>query len=90
MLTQLVVLLQNAPRGLSLAEISRALGAQPAAVAGMLDWLAQSGRITAVGPDGRACTACGLQGQCNLLAVHGQRYLVWPKTTPAAANLHPS
>ncbi len=81
MLTRLITLLENAPRGLSLAEISRVLGAQPAAVAGMLDWLARTGRLTVVGPDGGYCAACGLEGQCNLLVVHGKRYLAIPRAS---------
>lgn len=72
MLTQLVALLENAPHGLSLAEISRALDAQPAAVAGMLDFLVQSGRLTAVGAADSVCGTCGLAQQCSLLAARGK------------------
>ena len=81
MLTRLIALLQDAPRGLSLTQISRALDAQPAAVAGMLDWLARAGRLIEVGPDGCFCASCGLEGQCQLLTVHGKRYVVAPRVT---------
>ena len=76
MLTRLIALLLDAPRGLSLAQISRALDAQPTAVAGMLDWLACAGRVIEVGPDGGFCAACGLEGQCQLLLVRAKRYVV--------------
>lgn len=88
MLTQLVALLQDAPHGLSLAEISRALGAQPAAVAGKLDWLARTGRLIEVGPDGGFCASCGLEGQCHLLTVHGKRYIVAPRVPSEAPAQH--
>jgi FeoC-like transcriptional regulator len=76
MLTQLVALLNDASSGLSVSEISRALGAQPAAVTGMLDWLARAGRLIEVGPDGGFCGSCGLESQCQLLMVHGKRYIL--------------
>jgi DNA-binding IclR family transcriptional regulator len=69
MLKQLVSLLQQAPGGLSRAEISRELRAQPAAVAGMLELLARQRRLNEIGPGGDYCMTCGLQGQYNRLAV---------------------
>ena len=86
MLTRLLALLQNTPCGLSLAEISRALDAQPAAVAGMLDWLARAGRLIEVGPDGGYCASCGLEGQCQLLTVHGKRYIAATQAQGAPAR----
>jgi hypothetical protein len=85
MLTQLVALLKDASRGLSIAEISRALTAQPAAVAGMLDWLARAGRLIEVGPDGGFCGSCGLETECQLLRVHGKRYILARQASSGAS-----
>jgi len=74
MLTQLVNLLENKANGLSLSEISRALNAQPSAVLSMLQLLVQKGKLIEIGPDGKSCTACDLQSECNLLAARGTRY----------------
>ncbi|MFZ5880710.1 MAG: FeoC-like transcriptional regulator [Chloroflexota bacterium] len=74
MLTQLTELLTSKESGLSLAEISRALGAQPSAVMSMLGLLVQKGRLVEIGPDGGQCAKCGAQSDCNLLAARGKRY----------------
>jgi hypothetical protein len=74
MLTQLTELLASKESGLSLAEISRALGAQPSAVMAMLTLLVQKGRLVEIGPDGGYCAGCGSQSDCNLLAARGKRY----------------
>ena len=54
MLTQLVNLLENKENGLSLSEISRAMGAQPSAVASMIELLVQKGKLIEIGPDGKS------------------------------------
>jgi hypothetical protein len=74
MLTQLLNLLENKENGLSLSEISRAMHAQPSAVASMITLLVQKGKLVEIGPDGKSCAACGLQSECNLLAARGKRY----------------
>lgn len=76
MLSLLLTLLENKESGLSLAEISRSLGAQPSAVFAMIQLLVRKGRLIEIGPDGGYCTACGLQGECNLLAARGKRYAI--------------
>ena len=76
MLTQLVALLENKGNGLSLSEISRAMNAQPSAVIRMIGLLVQKGKLIEIGPDGKCCTSCGLQSECNLLAARGKRYMV--------------
>jgi hypothetical protein len=75
MLTQLLTLLENKENGLSLAEISRAMNAQPSAVLSMIKLLVQKGRLIEIGPDGRCCETCELQPGCNLLAARGKRYV---------------
>ncbi|HSL30445.1 MAG TPA: FeoC-like transcriptional regulator [Anaerolineales bacterium] len=75
MLTQLVNLLQRQESGLSLSEISRHMNAQPTAVMPMIQLLVQKGRLLEIGPDGKNCTSCGIQSQCNLLAARGKRYV---------------
>ena len=75
MLKQLVTLLEQKENGLSLAEISRELKAQPTAVLSMINLLVQKGKLIEIGPDGKACAACGIQSECNLLAARGKRYL---------------
>lgn len=74
MLTQLLNLLENKENGLSLSEISRAMGAQPSAVASMITLLVQKGKLVEIGPDGKNCTSCGIQAKCNLLTARGKRY----------------
>ena len=82
MLAQLIDLLKNSENGLSLAEISRAMNAQPSAVLCMIGLLVEKGKLIEIGPDGRCCSACSLEARCNLLAAHGKRYL-------AAAHIVP-
>ena len=74
MLTHLTELLASKESGLSLAEISRTLNAQPSAVLSMLNLLVQKGRLIEIGPDGGYCAGCGSQSDCNLLAARGKRY----------------
>ena len=76
MLSQLVNLLEAKENGLSLSEISREMKAQPSAVLCMIELLVQKGKLIEVGPDGKCCTTCGLESQCNLLKARGKRYLV--------------
>lgn len=76
MLTQLVELLAAKEHGLSLAEISREMKAQPSAVLSMINLLVQKGKLIEIGPDGKCCTTCGVQSECNLLAARGKRYAV--------------
>ena len=76
MLNQLVQLLDGQENGMSLVEISRALKAQPTAVLSMIDLLVKKEKLIEIGPDGKCCTTCGVQSDCNLLAARGKRYLV--------------
>lgn len=74
MLTQLINLLASQGHGLSLAEISREMKAQPSAVLSMIELLVQKGKLIEIGPDGKICADCGIQSDCNLLAARGKRY----------------
>lgn len=74
MLTQLVSLLENKQNALSLSEISHLMNAQPSAVLSMIGLLVQKGKLVEIGPDGKCCTSCGLESECNLLAARGKRY----------------
>ena len=76
MLAQLVTLLESRENGLSLAEISRVMDAQPSAVLSMICLLVQKGKLIEIGPDGKCCSTCGYESQCNLLAARGKRYMV--------------
>jgi hypothetical protein len=76
MLTHLVNLLETKENGLSLSEISRAMNAQPSAVMSMIGLLVQKGKLIEIGPDGKCCTTCGLESECNLLAARGKRYMI--------------
>jgi predicted Zn-ribbon and HTH transcriptional regulator len=75
MLTQLVDLLQNKENGLSLAEISRTMNAQPTAVLSMIQLLVRKGKLLEIGPDNKCCTTCGFESDCSLLAARGKRYI---------------
>lgn len=74
MLNQLVRLLEEKENGLSLSEISREMKAQPSAVLSMIELLVQKGKLIEIGPDGKCCTTCGVQSECNLLVARGKRY----------------
>jgi DNA-binding IclR family transcriptional regulator len=76
MLVQLIDLLENNENGLSLSEISRAINAQPSAVLSMIDLLVKKGKLLEIGPDGKYCSTCGLESECNLLAARGKRYAI--------------
>ncbi len=75
MLTQLVHLLETKENGLSLAEISRAMKAQPSAVLSMIGLLVQKGKLLEIGPDNQCCTTCGFESECSLLAARGKHYM---------------
>ncbi len=75
MLAQLVSLLETKENGLSLSEIGRLMNAQPSAVLSMIGLLVQKGKLIEIGPDGKCCTTCGLESECNLLAARGKRYM---------------
>jgi len=75
-LNQLIALLADNENGLSLSEISRAINAQPSAVLSMIDMLVKKGKLLEIGPDGKCCTTCGLESDCNLLAARGKRYML--------------
>lgn len=76
MLAQLIALLENKENGMSLSEISREMKAQPSAVLSMIDLLVKKGKLLEIGPDGKCCSTCGLESECNLLAARGKRYIV--------------
>jgi predicted Zn-ribbon and HTH transcriptional regulator len=76
MLNQLLTLLETKESGLSLAEISRAMNAQPSAVMSMIKLLVQKGKVLEIGPDNKICSTCGLESDCNLLKARGKRYVV--------------
>lgn len=78
MFAQLLSLLESRENGLSLSEISRAMDAQPSAVLSMICLLVQKGKLVEVGPDGKCCSTCGYETECNLLAARGKRYIVAP------------
>ncbi len=80
MFAQLIHLLESKENGLSLSEISRSLDAQPSAVLAMIYLLVQKGKLIEIGPDGKCCSTCGYESECNLLATRGKRYIVAPNT----------
>ncbi len=86
MLTQLITLLENKNNGLSLAEMSRALHAQPSALVPMLKLLVRKGKLAEIGPDEKYCKDCGLQSGCNLLAIHSKRYVCISCHNPGEAQ----
>ena len=79
MLTRLLELFATHQNGLSLAEISRALDAQPSAVLAMLQMLVHKGRLLEIAAECGSCADCGEQTQCNLLATRGARFVLAPQ-----------
>ena len=78
MFAQLISLLESKENGLSLSEISRSMEAQPSAVLSMICMLVQKGKLIEIGPDGKCCSTCGYESECNLLAARRKRYIVAP------------
>ena len=76
MFAHLINLLESKQNGLSLSEISRAMNAQPSAVMSMICLLVLLGKLIEIGPDGKCCSTCGYESECNLLAARGKRYIV--------------
>lgn len=74
MLTELLQLLEQNQGELDLQDLSRELGAQPSAVAGMLDLLVRKGRIKEVGGDCGICETCSLHNECVLPAKRAKRF----------------
>jgi len=87
MLNRLIKLLEEKENGLSLSEISCEMKAQPTAVLSMINLLVQKGKLIEIGPDGKCCTTCGVQYECNLLAARGKRYAVAYAMTIAGSNV---
>lgn len=81
MVTALLDILNQHQRGLNIAQLSRALRAEPEAVRGLLAWLVRKGRVLEIGPDNGVCATCGAHGQCHLLAARGARYVLNPAVT---------
>jgi len=78
MFAHLINLLESKENGFSLSEISRAMNAQPSAVMSMICLLVQKGKLIEIGPDGKCCSTCGYELECNLLSARGKRYMVAP------------
>jgi hypothetical protein len=76
MVTELLKLLSETPQGLTVLGISRRLHIQPTTLTGILEWLTHSGRLMAVGPDGGLCNTCHSASDCQLIALHGVRYVI--------------
>jgi hypothetical protein len=72
-LSELLRLLEAEGGEMDLQELSRRLGAQPGAVAGMLDLLARKGRLVAAGAACGPCQGCRLAAQCTLGGQAGVR-----------------
>ncbi|GEM_PF-574769 len=87
MLNQLLALLEAKENGLSLAEISREMKAQPSAVLSMIGLLVRKGKILEVGPDNKICSTCGLESKCSLLAARGKRYVIAGQFSHAEAHM---
>jgi hypothetical protein len=69
MLTTLLRLLEESPDRFDLAQISRELGSQPSAVAGMIDTLVKMGRLEEINMECGSCSDCGMSDDCALSTV---------------------
>jgi hypothetical protein len=76
MLSRLLQLLEENEGEVNLTVVSRALDAQPSAVAGMLETLVRKGRVVEIRPDCGLCDACALSSQCTLPARRIKRYQI--------------
>ena len=64
MLQQILAEFQSGHPSLSVADLSRRLEVDPAALEGMLRTLVAKGRLIALSDDGSGCQACPLQRGC--------------------------
>ena len=74
MLKHLTQLIEQTEGELTLAQLSRELGASPSAVAGMLEILIHKGRIIELDADCGICETCILQPNCTLAIKRARRY----------------
>ncbi len=74
MLSQLLQILGENEGQIDLGVVSRQLGAEPSAVAGMLETLIAKGRIVEIGADCGVCSTCSLQNQCDLPVKRARRF----------------
>jgi hypothetical protein len=76
MLTRLLQLLEQDGGELGLIHLSDQLGAQPSAVAGMVETLIRKGRLVAQQPACGVCELCAAQPDCHMPTVRAKRYRV--------------
>jgi len=73
MLTELQRLIENNQGEIDLNQLSKQLGAQPSAVAGMLDFLIRKGRVQELGIDCGSCESCGFANKCTMPVTRARR-----------------
>ena len=73
MLTELQRLIEQNQGEINLNQLSKQLGAQPSAVAGMLDFLIRKGRVQELGVDCRSCESCGFANECLMPVKRAKR-----------------
>ena len=76
MLSELLHLLEQSQTEYNLQELGYKLGAQPSAVAGMLEMLVYKGRVVELGTDCGVCDSCGLKGHCEIDVRRAKRYKI--------------
>jgi hypothetical protein len=74
MLSRLLSLLEQSEGQVDLLRLSRELGADPGAVAGMLETLRRMGRLDVPAPACGVCESCSLSKQCRLPARRVRQY----------------
>ncbi|HEX6386554.1 MAG TPA: FeoC-like transcriptional regulator [Anaerolineae bacterium] len=79
MLTELLKLLEQSQGELDLQVLSRQLGAEPSAVAGMVEMLVRKGRLVEAGATCGFCQACTLRPNCRLPLKRARQYVLNPK-----------
>ncbi len=73
MLTELQRLIDENQGEIELNQLSKQLGAQPSAVAGMLHFLIRKGRIQELGVDCGSCDSCGFANDCLMPVSRARR-----------------
>jgi hypothetical protein len=74
MISRLLQILEENQGELDLYSLSRQLGAQPSAVAGMFQILIQKGRVIEIGSDCGPCNTCNLNSHCPVPVRRSKRY----------------
>ena len=90
MLSAILATIREAGRPLCLADLSRELGIDEAALEGMVETLVARGRLRAIDFEDEGCTACPVKGGCFIMNDGVAKTYALPPDPAAASRALPS